>query len=226
MFKRLRNIISYFHFLFAKGAGEYDDANAMSDSPNSAKKHYSSETKRVEDKKIIYRERIKKYYNPSVFNFGLISNDVGRRTEDLKRDYVEHLNRQDSFTFYETVLPQNITVSRNQFKRKNVEKVCSMMDMYSSRKYSVVCSEWDKLKSFELDLFLRTHKVLDRKNILAAKELLEEICRHLSSPVSIAEKSALIIAEERIAKLEKERKKRLDEKQKKKFTDNFRKSKS
>lgn len=215
MFERLKNIINIFQSLFAKDTEETDDANALSD-----------ETKQAEDKKIIYRERIKKYYNLPVFNFGLTSNDVGRRTEDLKRDYTEHLNRQDSFTFYETVLPQSITVSRNQFKRKNVGKVCSMMDMYSSRKYSVVCSEWDKLKSFELDLFLRTHKVLDRKNILAAKELLEEICRHLSTPVSIAEKNALKIAEDRIAKLEKERKKRLDKKQKKKFTDNFRKSKS
>ena len=99
-----------------------------------------------------------------------------------------------------------------------------MMEMYVSRKNSVVCPEWDKLKQSQLDLFLRTHKVLDRKNILAAKELMEEIGRNMSLSTSKAEKSALKIVESRIAELEKERKKRLEEKQKKKFKDNFKKS--
>ncbi len=223
MFERLMNIKSFFHSFFTKITGESDNINA----PNRSDKNYnSSEIKRVEDKKIILRERIKKYYKSSVFSFNLTSNDVGRRTEDLKRDFVEHLNRQDNFTFYDTIIPQNITVSRNQFKRRNAGKICSIMDMYRSRKNSVVCSEWDKLNLYQLDLFLRTHKVLDRKNILAAKELLEEIGKNLSYPVSVAEKSALKIAGDRIAKLEKERKIQLEKIQKRKFKDNFRKSKS
>lgn len=226
MFERLKNVKSFFNSLFGISAKESDDDSTMSDSPDNNKDDDSSERKQVEDKKIIFREYLKKYYKPSIFNFELISKDVGRRTDDLKRDYAEHLNRQDSFTFYNTVIPRNITVSRNQFKREDVGKVCSIMNMYRSRKNSVVCSEWDKLESYQLDLFLRTHKVLDRKNILAAKELLEEIGRHLSTPVSIAEKSALKIAGDRIAKLEKERKIQLEKIQKRKFKDNFRKSKS
>lgn len=227
MFERLKNIKIFFHSLFAKGRGESGNSNVQSDSPrNSEKNNKSSEIQRIEDKKILLRERIKKYYKSSVFSLNLTSNDVGRRTDDLKRDFNEHLNRQDNFTFYETVTPQNITVSRNLFKRNNLGKVRSMMSMYTSRKNSVVCTEWDKLNSYQLDLFLRTHKVLDRRNILAAKELMEEIGRNLSSPVSIAEKTALKIAEDRIAKLEKERKIQLEKIQKRKFKDNFRKSKS
>lgn len=224
MFEGFRKIKRLFHTLFVNRISESDGGTVRIGLSNGKECEIPSETKQVEDKKAVFRENIKKKWKPSSYNLELISNDVKRRTEDLKRDYTDNLNRQDCFTIHAVDINYDFVASGNLFKSKNTEKICSMMEMYVSRKNSVVCPEWDKLKQSQLDLFLRTHKVLDRKNILAAKELMEEIGRNMSLSTSKAEKSALKIVEGRIAELEKERKKRLEEKQKKKFKDNFKKS--
>ena len=95
------------------------------------------------------------------------------------------------------------------------------MEIFVSRKNSIVCNDWKKLNPSLLDLFLRLHIVLNRKNISAAEELLEEISNHLSTEVNDAEIDALNIATKRINNLKQEKKSNFLKKQKEKFKKQF-----
>ena len=176
-----------------------------------------------DDKILIIRKSIKEKWHPTNFNIEFAINDVNIRAMHLKKDYEMHKNRCDLFTMESISHIEDKQFSTEIYYYSNDIKIQSMMYMYQCRKNSRVCSEWKLLSPFMLDLFLRSHRVLDRKNISAAEELLEEITNNLSPQVTEAELLALNNVNERIELLKQEKKSSFVERQKEKFKKQFNK---
>lgn len=178
-----------------------------------------------DDKISIIRKRIKEKWYPTSFDIEFAINDVNRRAMHLEKDYDMHKNRCDLFTMEQTSNIENKQFSTEiYYYSSDIEfEIQSMMCKYQCRKNSKVCSEWKFLSPLMLDLFLRLHRVLDRKNILAAEELLEEIKNNLSPQVTEAEFLALNNVNKRLELLKQEKTSSFVKRQKEKFKIQFNK---
>jgi hypothetical protein len=217
--KQISNIAKKLHDSFTNVNGETLSPNNRGEKCVSSHALRKENTEKTHIAYII--DRIKTHWHPTKINIDLAINDVNRRRANILSDNANHLNRQDTFIPRINSIDKQIQLSSDIYINSNFYKSESLMEIFVSRKNSIVCNDWKKLNPSLLDLFLRLHIVLNRKNISAAEELLEEISIHLSTEVNDAEIDALNIATKRINNLKQEKKSNFLKKQKEKFKKQF-----
>lgn len=171
--------------------------------------------------RLSFVEKIKRNWQPRYYRVDLILNDTERRLTNIRREYTDFQNNREEFKLQVKVVNNQVYLSKNLFLCPEQKKYDSMIDLINNHRNSVICKNWKHLSPILLDLFYRLHKVLDRNNILAAKEIMEVIQYHLSLNGNKDEKEAEKIAKMRIKQLEQKREKEIIEKQKKKFKKQF-----
>lgn len=173
------------------------------------------------EQRLSFVEKINKNWQPRYYRVDLILNDIERRLINTRREYTEFQNNKEEFILHARRFEGQINLSTSLFLCPVLTKFDSMIDLISNHRNSVICKNWKQLSPILLDLFYRLHKVLDRNNILAAKELMEVIQYHLSSKGNKDEKEAKKIAKIRIRQLEEKIEKEIIEKQQVKFRKQF-----